>query len=365
MANDDILARLRAVDFFEAWPADAVARAEAFVRREGREPAPGEDEHEGLALMSLWFDFETFDGPSRYVELMKEFAAASFGVFNPTKISARRRGDHVVLRYEHLGQKHECEIPFEEDSDWVEDEFLDALREGCHDLPGPLVFHKIDDGQAAGFVLATTEAYDRAVAAGLVPARNESRVALSADAGATPAAKKALAQLDESGYFAPFPPALASRLRRRVIDAVGRGETAGAGLVVAEIHDADLKTAEGARKLLDQIREHAPEALAEGTTIDVRAEGDGLAWTLSAGDLRRSEAKPHVPASRDYVIDYLIGDLNALREDATGTPPTFVLAHYWRFKAKGKPWRVWLRPTSEFNDWVAADYPARTKAGEN
>lgn len=172
---EDLVARLHAVDFFAAWPPDAVARAEAHIRGEERPPFFDDPQWPGLQVGSIHFDLETLDGPRRYVELLREFWAASFGLFHPRKITARRRGVHVDLRFEHLGEKHAHQIPWEEDSDWGEDELLDALWEACDDLPGPLHFHHIPDGQAGGFLLATDVAYDRAAAGGLPPRRAEGR----------------------------------------------------------------------------------------------------------------------------------------------------------------------------------------------
>jgi hypothetical protein len=353
------LKRLHAVAFFEGWPPDAIARAEAHVERGERTDFLDDPAWPALAIASISFDFETFDGPRRYVELMKEFAAASFGVFNPTKITARRRGDQVVLRFEHLGDAHEHLIPWEEDSDWIEDEFLDALWDACDDLPGKLHFQHIPCGQAGGFVLASDAAYDRAVAAGLLPPREEKqrRRSRSPDRAATPEARRFLARIDELGYFERMPASLADRLRQRVIQAAAQKKVPAVGLAIAEVKDKELETEEGARRLISQILENAPELFPERVTFDVRREGDALAYTFEAGQARLGGVHPHSSETRDFVIDFLISDLDDIRKTMPGAPSAVRIIHDWREHLKGKPWRVVVVPDDEqFDDYLIRYY---------
>lgn len=349
-APGDLVEQLLAVHFFEAWPAEAVARAKALLRSAKGAPSDLVARWPGLALASVAFDLECLDGPGRYSKLLGEFARGSFGILVLSRVRARRRGDKVLLSLVHEGCEQVHEVPWEDGSDWVEEAFFDVLQELFDSLPGPLELHRVANGQAASFVLATGAAYDRAAAAGLLPPRPaRARRELSPDAGAPPAARRLLKELDDAGYFEPMPASLSARLRQRVAEAARRGEHPAEGLALVRLPNEELRAPEGARRLFDAVVEVAPELVPAGTVLEVRRKGPALAWTLSAGGASHGDELVQGDHDNPFVIDFLLGDLDRLREELEG-PGELRLAWYWQPKAPGAPMRAFVRPTARFEE---------------
>lgn len=176
MEAADLMARLDAIRFFEGYPAGAEEEARARVLEQYRSGLASDsrkayERFPGFALKFLGLDGE-LDGAEDLELVLKGIADESFGMFQPTDVSAVCDPDEDLTRLEFRvdGVPYKAEAGYDT---WLPDEVLGVIEKAFKKHCSELGFHTLhfpEDSQEAAMTICTARAFEAAVKAGLLPA---------------------------------------------------------------------------------------------------------------------------------------------------------------------------------------------------
>src|SRR5262249_51703603 len=121
-----------------------------------------------LALTQTGFDTECIDDENSYVEVLKDLAKSSRGVFAPTNIKADCKKKTITISFNHHGKSYSCQVPF--DSDWFDASVMDLVNKSLEESKAAerfILLPAVD--QIANIVIVPPLIYEKAVKEGLIP----------------------------------------------------------------------------------------------------------------------------------------------------------------------------------------------------
>jgi hypothetical protein len=186
LTTNALLEKLRKLKFFDGYTADAERKAVKAIRKNYEQGLAGRGakyyrQFPGFALIFLSVDLEW---GSPYAPLVRVFAKASFGMFQPKKIKESRdqRTDLITLSFEVDSVTYRATA--DDPGGWVPEEFLDlietAFKKHCGGLQVFETFYP-ESGQCSAWTFCTPKAHRALVKANLLPADHEEAVRWTSD----------------------------------------------------------------------------------------------------------------------------------------------------------------------------------------
>lgn len=282
----EALRRLEEVEFFRGWSGGAATRAREWVTADSWRFSERHPEWPGLALTSVRVDPGAIEAEGAYSALLREFVAGSFGLLQPREVEEAWDAEQGVVRLACTQRDVRHRATFALEGRWIDARFFALLRRLL--AATGLEFHCPDVGWAhdAGFLLASTSGYQRAVEAGLLPEamRLGPERAESAVGSLLPSAGEWLSRVERLGLRAHLPAAVTGQLDERAGRAESKGRHPGVALAVASFPFDKLRTAPRnwvallkklAEKLADLVSLSEPEVEERGAMVHFSIALDG------------------------------------------------------------------------------------------
>jgi hypothetical protein len=175
MDLEEFLQRLQKVRYFEGYAEAASSKALRAIRKNYAAGITGAQRADferfpGLALVVTDVDLE-MTGQDDLKDIVRQFGAASYGLFRPRAIKIRRKEGETRYRLQFSVNDTAYDLPFEDDS-WIPNDFFETLEKVTKKECSGLAFQAVeypDPGQSGFFVLCTPRALKAIERAGLIP----------------------------------------------------------------------------------------------------------------------------------------------------------------------------------------------------